>query len=208
MSEPVQPRARDRALRIGVVVVLAVLPLVVRVAWEASAEMSAAAAAREAGDEETEVIHLGRALRWRLPLASHDEHAIARLLEIGETADDPARALVAYREIRSGLLGSRALDLPHADTLHDVDARIATIMAAGDADAEAVRLAELRVASDDSRVGKAVAALAWIAWVVASARFLMHGIDARGRLVPGVGTRSGLLALALLVGWMIAWRLA
>jgi hypothetical protein len=34
------------------------------------------------------------------------------------------------------------------------------------------------------------------------------GVDARGRLVPGTGTRWGLLSIALLVAWMVAWRLA
>ncbi|MBC8071910.1 MAG: hypothetical protein IAG13_26520, partial [Deltaproteobacteria bacterium] len=118
----------------GAVVLAIAVPVVAHVAWEAHAELELAIDARERGDEQAEVIHLGRALRWRIPGASHDELAIDRLLAIGEqaesAADDPAhvRALAAYREIRSALLGSRGLDVPHADVLADVDARIARLM--------------------------------------------------------------------------------
>jgi len=209
MSDSAPPRRGQRALRIAALVVLGVGSLVVRVACEGGAELDAAAAAQRTGDLDDEIIHLGRALRWRLPGASTDEIAIARLLEIGSAVQDadPALALVAYREIRSALLGSRSLDVPHADVLQDVDDRIATLMSTGDADL-AVRTAELREASEASRVGVTIAALAWIAWVVVSARFLLRGIDARGRLVPGVGTRWGLAALVMLVAWLVAWRSA
>jgi hypothetical protein len=198
----------QRALRIAAIALVGLGALVVRVACEASAELELAAAARAAGDEHDEVIHLGRALRWRLPGASTDEIAIARLLEIGETTQDRAHALVAYREIRSALLGSRALDVPHADVLRDVDERIATLMSEGDAAAQARRHAELRIASQSSRLPRAIAAATWIAWVLASTAFLLRGIDARGRLVPGTGTRWGLAAIVLLVSWMVAWRFA
>lgn len=204
-SEPSR-RWFDRAWRLVLLVGLAVVPLVVRVACEASGELDAASVAREAGDVDGEILHLGRALRWRLPLATHDERAIDRLLEIAE--HDPAWSLPAYREIRSALLGSRALDVPHADVLADVDGRIAAVMADGDAGAMATRRAELDVASTQSRLGPGLAAAAWLGWVWAAAHMLRHGIDARGRPIRGVGTRAGLLALGMLVAWMIAWRFA
>lgn len=204
------PSWAGRGLRLAGWVALCVAPLVVRVACEANGELDSAATAREVGDADGEVLHLGRALRWRLPLATHDERAIARLLEIGEQAagPDPALSLAAYREIRSALLGSRGLDVPHADVLADVDGRIARAMAEGDAAAEASRRTELDREPGRSRLGPALAAAGWIAWVWATARFVRRGLDGRGRLVPGLGTRTGLLALALLVAWMIAWRFA
>jgi len=197
-------------------VVLAMAPLLGRVACEARSELDAARAARERGLGDTEVVHLGRALRWRLPLSDHDEVALARLLEIGalaEAAGDRPLALAALREVRSALLGSRALDVPHADVLGEVDGWIARLMADGDGadgdpSSEAARREELRAVTEQSRSGPMLAAAAWLAWVIASARWMLRGLDARGRLVPGVGTRSGLLALALLVAWMIAWRFA
>ncbi|HWB77883.1 MAG TPA: hypothetical protein VG755_23105, partial [Nannocystaceae bacterium] len=170
------------------------VPIVVQVAVQAHSEIVAADDAAAADDENAEVIHLGRALRWRLPLSSHDEHAIDRLLAIGERAEaDPAdvahaRALAAYREIRSALLGSRALDVPHADVLADVDARIARLMAAQShvlgvvAQDEARQHERLRATSEASRIGPVLAALALVAWVGATLLFLARGVDARGRL--------------------------
>lgn len=197
-----------------------VVPVVVQVAVQARSEIVAADDAAANGDEPAEVIHLGRALRWRLPLSSHDEHALARLLAIGENAEqDPddvghARALAAYREIRSALLGSRALDVPHDDVLADVDARIARLMAAQSqalgvvAEGEARQHERLREASQASRTGPVLAALALLAWVCATFLFLSRGVDARGRLTRPTGTRTGLLVLAALVLWLLAWRFA
>lgn len=201
---------RQRALRITIAVVVAVLPLVGRVACEADRELALADEAGAAGDEDAQVVHLGRALRWRLPGASHDEAAIDRLLALGEAASDrgdSAAAVAAYREIRSALLGSRALDVPHADVLAEVDARIAALMADDD-DTIAVRHAELRVESERSRLGLFAAAASFVAWAWATARLLLVGIDARGRLVPGSGVRLGLVAFGLLALWMVLWRYA
>ncbi len=214
-------RARLRRWGLFALVVPALLvPVVVHVAVEARRELSAADAAAELGDEDAEVIHLGRALRWRLPGAGHDEVAIARLLALGEVAEaDPAdlghaRALAAYREIRSGLLGSRALDVPHEDVLADVDARIARLMDAQSralgvaAPGEAAQLERLREASASPRTPVVLAALAMAMWVGASLAFLARGLDAQGRLRRPTGTRAGVLALAAFFTWMLAWRFA
>jgi hypothetical protein len=197
-----------------------VVPVIVQVAVQARSELVAADEAAANGDESAEVIHLGRALRWRMPLSPVDEHAIDRLLAIGEAAEnDPAdfahvRALAAYREIRSALLGSRALDVPHADVVADVDARIARLMAAQSRELgvvaadEARQLERLREVPETSRTGPVLAAFALAAWVVATLTFLSRGLDARGRIVRPTGTRTGLLALAALVLWLVAWRFA
>lgn len=186
------------------------VPLVGRVACEARSELAQAEDARAAGDEDGEIMHLGRALRWRLPGASQDDIAVARLLALGEAASergDGGAALAAYREVRSALLGSRALDVPHADVLADVDTRIAALMA-DEPETIAVRHAELRDESDRSRLGLLLAAATFIAWAWVTARLLLTGIDGKGRLVPGSGVRLGLLAFVLLVAWMVLWRYA
>jgi hypothetical protein len=205
----------------GAVVLAIAAPVVVQVAWQAHAELDAAAQARELGDEQAEVIHLGRALRWRLPGSGHDERAIDRLLAIAEAAEhDPedlghARALVAYREIRSALLGTRALDVPHAEVLAAVDGHIARLMTAQSqalgvpAADQARQLERLRVASEMPRAKVVLAAAALTAWVAATLWFVSRGIDGeRGRLIRPTGTRAGLLALASLVLWWLAWRYA
>jgi hypothetical protein len=210
VPEGVPPSRTQRLIRVVVLGALVVVPLVVRVACEAQGELDAAAHARAEGDEDGEVVHLGRALRWRLPLASFDERALDRLVEIGDAAEargDTPAALAAFREIRSALLGSRGLDVPHADRLGDIDLRIAALMAA-DADERTARHDELRVESERPRGGLFAAAAAFVAWAWVTMRLLLVGIDGRGRLVPGSGVRLGLAALALLVSWMVLWRWA
>ncbi|HWB74913.1 MAG TPA: hypothetical protein VG755_08150, partial [Nannocystaceae bacterium] len=63
-------------------------------------------------------------------------------------------------------------------------------------------------ASQASRVGPVLAALALVAWVGATFLFVSRGVDARGRLTRPTGTRTGLLVLASLVLWLLAWRFA
>ncbi|MBC8069366.1 MAG: hypothetical protein IAG13_13605, partial [Deltaproteobacteria bacterium] len=53
-----------------------------------------------------------------------------------------------------------------------------------------------------------LAAALLISWVVATLWFVSRGIDARGKLVRPTGTRAGLLALASLLAWLLAWRFA
>ncbi|MBX7083023.1 MAG: hypothetical protein K1X88_27705 [Nannocystaceae bacterium] len=196
----------QRALVPAATAALVLAPLLLRVSCEARGELDAADRAQQAGDVDGEIVHLGRALRWRLPLSRHDEVALARLLAIADTGDD-AVALAACREIRSALLGSRALDVPHDDVLADVDARIAALaQRSGDAVRdEAEHHALLREASTQSRVRPALAALAFVGWVVATATALRLGLDRSGRAVPGRGARWLLAALALLLAWLWLW---
>ncbi|MBK8717226.1 MAG: hypothetical protein IPN32_21135 [Deltaproteobacteria bacterium] len=185
-------------------------PPLLRVAWEGRVELRAADEAAAAGDTDARIIHLGRALRWRLPLGDADERAIAGLLEVADAAEadgDPTTALVACRELRSGLLGSRDWSVPHADVLAAVDARIAALMAATvptRAD-EAEQLARLRVASEASPLRASAAELAFVVWMLAAVAFLRRGVDAKGRLQQPAATRLGVLVLASLLAWLWAW---
>ncbi len=189
------------------VLALVLTPLLVRVQCEARGELAAAAAAREAGDVDGEIVHLGRALRWRLPLSQHDEVALARLLEIADGTDDDTVALAACRELRGALLGSRALDVPHGDVLAEVDDRIAALTErVGDpVRTRAQHHALLREGATRSRVRPALAALAFLGWVAATAAALRLGLDRSGRAVPGRGARWMLAAVALLLAWLLLW---
>lgn len=205
-------------------VALAVLaPLFGRAAWEGRAEMEAAQAAAAQGDLEGQMRHLGRAARWRLPLARHDEEAIAALLALGEQLEargPEARetALVAYREARRALISTRAWGVPQPEALQRANERIAALMAAQ----------ELEFSSDLSTTGEQeawhraklfelpgptpwranLAALAFVAWVGVTVGFILFAIDAHGRLRPRPAVRWGILVLLLLVAWMVLTRLA
>src|SRR5690606_20047247 len=88
-----------------------------------------------AGDPETQIEHLGRAARWRVPGLGHDEQAIDALMDLGAQAETQGerggqRALTAYREVRRALLGTRGLWVPQSDRFHQANERIAVLMAA------------------------------------------------------------------------------
>ena len=127
-------RARVLVAVRGLGVVLAFAAPVVGRAWlDARAEIEGADQAAAVGDVETEIEHLGRALRWRVPWSGHDEVVLDRLFALGDAAEaagDDATALAAYREARGGLLATRVLAVPHADARAELDLRIARLMAA------------------------------------------------------------------------------
>lgn len=195
------------------------MPVVVRAWMDARAELDAADDAVASGDEDGEVEHLGRALRWRLPLSSIDDVALARLFAIGDAADedgDPVLALAAYREARGALLASRVLAVPHAEARAELDVRIARLMAAQErrfgtdsangADLEAHHLALLSETPGPEPVPATIAAATFVAWVVASVAVLWRGVDGNGRARPRAAVLLGLTSVACLVAWTIAWR--
>jgi hypothetical protein len=117
-----------------ITVVAVVTPMLVRIAWEGRAELVAADEAAAAGRVDLEIVHLGRAVRWRVPIGGSDEAAIGRLLAIGAAnqGDEASvsTALAAYRELRSALWATRAGDVADAQALGLANRRIAGLMAA------------------------------------------------------------------------------
>jgi hypothetical protein len=210
-------RVRVAARGLGWLVAFA-LPVVARAWIEARSELAAAAAA---GDVDGQIEHLGRALRWRVPVSGHDDDALAQLVEIGEAAEqegDDIVALAAYREARGGLLATRVFAVPHADLRTDLEHRIAFLMAEqerrfgtdsseGD-DLEEHHFARLQATPGPDPLRATLAATTFVAWVLASIATLWRGIDASGRVRPRPAVLWGLASIACLVAWMIAWRFA
>lgn len=205
-----RPMVRRGLVRAGWVLAFAA-PLLLRVAWEGRVELRAAGEAADHGDIDGQIVHLGRALRWRLPIGGVEHEAAAELVAIAERAEqdgDLATALAAARELRSALLGSRDLAVPQADALADADARIARLMALSSRDGvvdEAAQLRRLQGASASSPARASVAALAFVGWAVASFAFLRRGIDGKGRFQQPAATRLGVLVLAALLAWLWTW---
>ena len=216
----IPPAARTRLLVAGRGLgwLLAFAAPVVARAWlDARAELERADEAAAAGDVEAEIEHLGRALRWRLPLSSHDEVVLDRLFAIGDAAvetGDGTTALAAYREARGGLLATRVFTVPHAEARAELDVRIARLMAAEErrfatehgADREAHHLALLQATPGPDPLRATLAAGTFVAWVLASLAVLVRGIDGGGRVRPRPAVLWGMTSLASLVAWMIAWR--
>jgi hypothetical protein len=216
---PQQIRAwwRGPAITVGVLVSV-LLPIALRVVYEGRAELAAADHASAQEDLAGEIEHLGRALRWRMPGADHDEQALERLWAIGQAqqahgADGRDAALAAYRELRQGLLATRVWSIPHRERWEAANDRIAVLMAeqereqgtdlSGTGDPEAFHRALLAEEPGPAPVRGNLAALAFVGWVACVVGLLVRGLGARGRLRPRPALRWGVAAVLFLVAWMV-----
>lgn len=199
------------------------LPLWLRVAIEGSLELERAERAHAEHEPSREIEHLGRALRWRAPLLDHDERALDRLWTIGQQQRDRGAAgrpmaLMAYREVRRGLLATRVIGIPHPERWAQANAHIAALMAeqelalgiGGDSPVDAAdhhRVQLERVPGPEPTRGT-LAALAFVGWIAAVAGFLLRGLDREGRLRPRPAFRWGLGAVLALVVWTVLLAVA
>lgn len=194
------------------------VPIAARVVVEGRAELVAADEARAQGDLDGELEHLGRALRWRMPGSGHDEEALERLWTLAQAheargAEGRVAALAGYRELREGLLATRAWGIPHRDRWEAANARIAALMAAtereigtdisGTGDPEAHHRALLSREPGPDPIRGNLAALAFAGWVACTAGLLLRGLGPRGRLRPRPALRWGLCAVLCLVAWAV-----
>ena len=203
----------EKMKRLGLiagVVALVLAPLLVRTAVDGRAELARADEAGEAGDRDAEIRHLGRAARFRLPLAQHDDQAIDRLHALAvdaQSAGEITTSLTAWRELRSALIGTRTFDVPEPELLAEANAEIVELMV------EEARASNRPIARDrwaeeleqdlQPRHRTLLAALSFAAWLVSCIGFLARGIDAKGRLIPRPALRWGGSALLLLILWIL-----
>ena len=199
------------------VVIGVIAPLLLRAAWEGRQELVLADTRASEGRVDLEVVHLGRAARWRVPFAGHDEEALARLMAIGAAQEQdaegrgPQLALQAYREARSALLATRAWGLADRATYAAANRRIAALMAEQErlfeTDLSGAGAAEEHHMELLERSGHRSSPWGLLAAVVA----LVCGAAALGRGIPEAGPirRGPLLAFAALASMFgcLAWLL-
>lgn len=225
-AENAGPRAgevrRVTARRLGVAslfLALCVTPVVGRVAMEGRAELERAREAERLGDDDAQIIHLGRAARWRLPAVGAQDAAIDELLVLAgayeAAADEQApRALACLREVRRALLSTRHIWVPAPETLEEVNGRIASLMARQEyqlgmstgtqEESREWHLERLRALPAPTRGWVAlIASWSFVGWVLSCVGFLIWGIDARGNLRGKQAVRWGAAFLVSLVTWMI-----
>lgn len=201
------------ASRVGVVVALVLaflVPLAGRNLVDGRAELRAADAAMADADVDAEIRHLGRAARFRLPLASHDEQALDRLEDLAHSAEEAGEislALAAWRELRGALLGTRTLDVGDRARLRTVNGAIVELMVR-EAEASGRPIARDRWAAElDQDLGPRgrglLASLCFVGWLLASVGFFVRAIDAKGRLELRPATRWGGAVVVLLVAWIL-----
>jgi hypothetical protein len=203
--------ARVRRLAYVALALFVIGSLFVRAWLDGRTQLQEADAMAEAGDLDGEIRHLGRAARWRLPLAEHDELARARLHELAERETRAGHvdvALTAWRELRSALLATRTIDVVDPELLGTANTEIVQLMVleareAGIAADDARWAAELdEDPMGTSRARSLLAAACFAAWLVACIGFFMRGIDGKGRLEPRPALRWGAAVLVLLVAWL------
>ena len=202
--------ANDRQRRWGSYVALALVvlgSLFVRAWLDGRAQLRQADEMAAAGDVDGEIRHLGRAARWRLPLAEHDEQARMRLREIAEReteAGDIDVALVAWRELRSVILATRTTDVVDPEQLEAANTAIVELMVSSsdESTADSARWATELEEQPTSRVRSLAASACFLAWLIACVGFFLQGIDGKGRLEPRPALRWGAAALVLLVAWV------
>jgi hypothetical protein len=220
MRAPWVRKLGQGAVLVGVLLAV----VVVRVVWSSRTEWRAAEAARAAGGAEAEVTALGRAARLYAPGNPYSRRAVERLAEIGRA--EPARALAAWREVRSALLATRSFYTPRAALLAEADAAIAGLMAESEAAgagggaggqgdgksreaARAWHAARLAQAEHDapSVAWTLVALLGLAAWIGCAAGLLLRGIgdDDRLRKRPALAWAAGFTA-GLLLFFVGLWR--
>lgn len=211
-APPLRPLRWRLALILILVLGVALLllgPVLARVAVDGRAELAHADAARERGDPDGEIRHLGRAARFRLPLASHDELALARLHQVARSAEQDQQhhaALAAWRELRSALIGTRVIDVRDPALLAQANAAIVQLMVreaeARGRQPEPQRWAQELEEGLEPRARSLFAALCFVAWLGACVGFFARGLDGKGRLDPRPALRWGGSLLLLLIGWI------
>lgn len=202
---------------VAAVVCAALLPVVVRV------HVDAAAAVRE-GDEAASRGDVSRAIRWwseaarlHLPGGPAGRDAIARLSQRASSAEregDLDTARRALEALRTASLGTRWLSTPRADSLDDLERRLAALYARlGSDGGSPPRSAALYLQQLAHRSGPALApalfALAGFAgFLAAASAFVLRGLDPslRPRRRPAI--LWGALALAAFALFALALRVA
>jgi hypothetical protein len=168
-------------VRGAAVVAILVAIVTVRVVWSSRGEWRAAVAATG----EDEIVHLGRAARLYAPGNPYSRRAVQRLAAIGRA--DPARALAAWRELRSAILATRSFYTPHRALLDEANAQIATLMADAEKSHDKGRAWHAaRLAQDEApSVAWTLVALAGlVAWIGCALGLLLRGIGDDDRLRP------------------------
>ncbi|MCD6499382.1 MAG: hypothetical protein J7M25_13910 [Deltaproteobacteria bacterium] len=120
-----------------IVVILAIVGLFLavvstRVFYSSRKEYFSGRKALAAGRTEPAVLHFRRSAHWYAPGNPYVVSSLDALWHIGRSAEASGRidlALMAYRAIRSSVLGTRSFYTPHAAYLHRVNPKIAVLMA-------------------------------------------------------------------------------
>jgi len=194
-----------------------------KVRIEAGASLSQAQALEEAGDISFAVVCYRRTIRWYTPGSAPVQTAVTRLQELGrllEESGDQSEALLAYRALRTGILGVQSVFQPYEDDLKAANQRIAQLMAleemSGTSQANTTRAA--REAHHTSLLEKnhapavgwsLVAVFGFLLWCGCLMGLVRNGFDdVTGHLIGSKAAPWGVGVVISACSWMTSLALA
>lgn len=210
---------RQRALIVGIGIVVALGVVCVRLVLEARTAYRQGVAAEERGELAEAVRHYLDAGRAYLPGSPFVRGALDRLDAIGVAAvtrGDYATARAAFEAERAAMLGARSFYMPMADRLPHLNRRLARLMAATEAPAAGPSFEE-RAAWHEQRMAQRLrpktslvmlALLGLALWVTSSVVFFRKGLDRNLTLVRAPAVFAGIGFLAGLATFLVCLRLA
>ncbi|MCL2823761.1 MAG: hypothetical protein FWD57_07205, partial [Polyangiaceae bacterium] len=104
--------------------------LTARVLDQGERELKTAQALTKAGDLEQAIVHARQSAMWMVPGAPHVPAAYFELIELAKTAEgrgDTKTALFAWQSVRTSVLSTRWVVVPHKHELLLADASIARL---------------------------------------------------------------------------------
>jgi len=207
-----RPGARRllRALAIAGAVVLA---LVARVVVGSAMELDHGDAAMAGGDPEGARMHWRRSAAWYAPANPYDDRALERLETMAIEAEGAGSiddAVLAWRAIRSAVVGTRGLTTPHADWLARANEKLATLMLQqeqapmdsdlSDSELRSSYASQLADPPGPALGGAFLALFGFLLWVGAAFRMSQRAFDADDRFDRRVGfAHLGAIALGLVL---------
>jgi len=204
----------------GCIVVAILAAIWIKVRVEAGHSLEQAQQLESQGELELSIVCYRRTVRWYSPLSSPVKQSIEGLWAIGqeyEQKGDSRIALLAYRSIRSSLIGIRSVYQPYEAFISKSSERIAALMAQAEGTEAGSKEYEDRSAYHQALLLKdhapnvlwsLLAVLAFLAWCFSLYGLSFHGFDDEtGELITGkFGPRMGLMVVTLTT-WIIAlWQ--
>ncbi len=176
----------SRSAIVAITAVVVVGATCARLIYDSEKAYRAGLEAIRQGHIEDAIILLRSSAMAFLPFNPFVDRAYDTLWQIGrkaEIAGDSELALAAYRAIRSSILASRNVSIPHSGWLEQIDMRIATLMArASPAGAEEdrqrrVHMSFLSARWQPSPFWSVVLALGFFLWIGSFIYFIFFGLN-------------------------------
>jgi hypothetical protein len=203
---------------VTVCIVLGIVAAVwIKVRLEAGQSLAQAKQLESQSEIELAIVCYRRTVRWYSPFSGPVSESLERLWSMGQRLEEKGHtelALLAYRSIRSALMGIRHVNQPHASYIPKSSVRIAALMAqvegakAGSKKHEERAEYHRRLLLGDHAPDVAwslLAVLGFLAWCFCLYGLAMNAFDDEtGAIIVSAAIRRGALVVSTLVLWLVA----